>query len=62
MIRYVCPDALEDGYQFSKDPTYCQPPEGKHADYLAYLRSTTLLLTRRVTLRGWGRRGDEREG
>ena len=36
--RYVCPEALGDGYQFSRDPNYCQPPEGKHADYLAYLR------------------------
>ena len=37
LVEYVCPEAMQDGYQFSADPTYKQASAGKHAEYIDYI-------------------------
>ena len=34
LAEYVCPEAMNAGYQFSKDPNYKQMEEAKHVDYM----------------------------
>mmetsp|Transcript_4897 Transcript_4897/g.10850 ORF Transcript_4897/g.10850 Transcript_4897/m.10850 type:complete len:528 (+) Transcript_4897:5425-7008(+) len=39
LAEYVCPEALNEGYQFSKDQNYRQLGEGKYSDFMDALKT-----------------------
>ena len=42
MSRFICPEALEDGFTFSKSGIYKSIPGGSHSDYIDYINSLPL--------------------
>ena len=37
LVKYICPDALRDGYSYSDSGAYRSIEAGSHADYISYI-------------------------